>query len=334
MTTLKIAAIIITFNRRDELSKCIQSVLAGSITPSQIIIVDNGSTDGSEEFIKSKFKIVNLPRKSADLLFSNPRSLSGDYRGVNYIKLDKNLGPAGGTEKGQRYAFDMGFDAVWMLDDDAEVHSAALENLLDVFSGTRVTYGNSIFLTSVTYGDKDFSKPIFNILLYNPQTGLTHRMPEENYKKDYFAYNISPMLGLFIPRAVFESVGFFKGEYFGWYDDTEFVLRAQKSGFKAFAVPQSKIYHSVAYRKRVKILGKNFTFLSGRPERMYYGTRNNIIAQREFLKPFNFYFIFLPIFIKKRFASIVFFYENKGVFLKQFIKGIRDGLRAHDNKSS
>jgi GT2 family glycosyltransferase len=300
VNTLKIAAIIITYNRKEELANCVKSILNANVVPS-IIIVDNGSTDGSEEFIKGKFGKVN------------------------YIKLYNNLGPAGGAEKGQRYAYDNDFDAVWMLDDDAEVHPNALENILKVFELIK-NEKDKIFLTSVTYGDRDFSKPIYNILLYNHKTGLTSRMSEENYNKEYFKYNISPMLGLFVPRNVFENAGFFKGEYFGWYDDTEFVLRAQKYGFEGFAVPQSKISHPIAFRKRAKILGKNFTFLSGRPERMYYGTRNNIIAQREFLKNFNFYFIFLPIFIMRRFASIVFFYENKGAFLKAFARGIRDGL--------
>jgi GT2 family glycosyltransferase len=296
---MKIAAIIITYNRKDILSKSIQSVLKGSIIP-DVIIVDNASSDGTEGTIKS------LSTK------------------LQYLKMEKNLGPAGGAEAGQRYAYQQGYDFVWMLDDDAEVHPEALANLIKTYE----KFSNkNLLLTSVTYGDKDFLKPIFNILLYNSSTGLTKRMPEENYSKEYFKCNVSPMLGLFIPKQVFKTIGFFRGEFFGWYDDTEFVLRAQKNGFECFAVPQSKIYHSVEYRKQVKVLGRNFTFLSGRPERMYFGTRNNITSQKEFLKPINFWLVFLPLFTAKRFISIIAFYENKQVFLKQFLKGVRDGLR-------
>ncbi|MGB9694833.1 MAG: glycosyltransferase [Caldisericaceae bacterium] len=294
---MKIAAIIITYNRKELLVNSIQSVLKGSIVP-DIIVVDNASTDGTNLVLR------DLP--------------------VQYLLQAKNLGPAGGAEAGQRYAHEKGYDFVWMLDDDAEVHPEALANLIRVYDEL---HKSNIILTSVTYGDRDFLRPIFNILLYNNRTGLTKRMPEENYSKDYFKCNISPMLGMFIPTEVFNIAGFFKGEYFGWYDDTEFILRAQKNGHECFAVSQSKIYHPTEYRKRVKILGRNFTFLSGRPERMYFGTRNNIMAQREFLSQLNFWIIFLPLFTIKRFISIVGFYENKQVFLKQFFKGVIDGVK-------
>jgi len=73
------------------------------------------------------------------------------------------------------------------------------------------------------------------------------------------------MNGLFLPRELLSTIGFFDGRLWGWYDDTEFVLRARKAGFKGFAVPSSRIYHPVEYRKQVKILGRTFTLLSGRP---------------------------------------------------------------------
>lgn len=299
---MSIATLIVTYNRKDDLAKCIDSVIKSSVK-SDIIVVDNASTDGTDQMIESL------------------------YPGIKYIKLKENTGPAGGAETGQRYAHEKGYEFVWMLDDDVIVSMTALEELIRHYKIISNTFGKKIFLVSVAYGDLEFRKPLFNLLRYNTFTGLTIRINEHEYEREFFQCDICPMHGLFIPRAVFEESGFFDGSLFGWYDDTEFVLRAKKKGFQGFAVVSSKIFHPVGLRKRVKILGKNFTFVAGKPIRMYMGTRNNIIAQRKFLGWFNFYFIFFPCFFVRRLLSIILFYENKAEFTENFIKGIIQGLR-------
>lgn len=296
---MKVGAIIITYNRKELLKECIESILSGTVVP-DIIVVDNASTDGTSDLVK------NYP--------------------VNYLRLDRNLGPAGGAEAGQRYAYRHGYDFVWMLDDDVVVSKDALEVLLKFYEKLQTQF-NNVFLSSVTYGDRSFTKPFFNLLLYNNKTGLTRKISDEEFLKEYFEYDIAPMNGLFLPKGIFDAVGFFNGGLWGWYDDTEFVLRCKNKGYRGFAVTKSKIFHPIESRKQVKLLGKTFTLLSGRPFRMYLGTRNNIIVQKKFLKPLNFYLFFLPLFILKRFISIVFFYDNKVEFLKNFFRGIIDGLK-------
>jgi len=298
-----IAVLIITFNRKKVVKECILSVLNSSLKPDKVLIVDNGSTDGTTQFLRKEFPEITV------------------------ISLDKNYGPAGGAERGQRYLYKEGYDFIWMLDDDAIVEKSALSMLVNMNNKLSNEIGNNFFLLSVIYGDRKFQKPLHNIHSYNPTWGIPVRIFEENYKKQYFPFIIGPMLGLFLPKDIFERVGFFRGDFFGWYDDTEYVLRARKEGFQGYAVPTSKIYHPVQFRKKVRLLGRNFTFYSGRPERFYYGTRNNIVAQREILPWFNFYFLFLPLFIFRRFASILVFYENKTEFLKCFFKGIISSFR-------
>ncbi len=295
---MQIAALIITFNRKEVVKECILSVLNSSLKPDKVLVVDNGSTDGTPQFLKKEFPEVTL------------------------LSLDKNYGPAGGAERGQRYLYEEGYDFIWMLDDDAIIEKDALSNLIKMNSKLSKEIGNNFFLLSVIYGDRKLQKPLYNIYLYNQTWGIPVRISDENYKKQYFPFIVGPMLGLFLPKYIFEKVGFFRGDFFGWYDDTEYVLRVHRNGFQGYAVPNSKIYHPTKFRKKVQLLGRKFTFYSGRPKRFYYGTRNNIITQREMLPWFNFYFLFLPLFIFRRFASILIFYEDKDEFLKCFFKGI------------
>ena len=299
---MKIAGVVVTYNRKEELKKLIESVL-NSTKPIDLIVVDNASNYDIESELKP-------------------------YPTMQLLKMNANLGPAGGAEAGQKFAYEKGYDFVWMLDDDALVAPNALEELLKYYPLLKEKYGK-VFLASIYVGALDFTKPFYNILRYNPKTGLTIKIDEKEFEKPYFEFDIAPMNGLFLPRELLSTCGFFDGRLWGWYDDTEFVLRARKAGFKGIAVPSSRIYHPIEYRKQVKILGRTFTLLSGRPFRMYLGTRNNIIVQKKFLKPLNFYFIFLPVFTIKRFISIVFFYENKSVFLKNFFRGIIDGLKGN-----
>lgn len=300
---MKVLAIVITFNRADLLKKSLESLKSSSFLP-HILVVDNGSTDSTEDFIKN------------------------NHKDIFYLKLEENLGPAGGAEAGQKFALQEGYEAIWMLDDDSIVSKEALSTLLEYYEELK-SKNKKIFLSSVAYTDLDFKKPMYNFLKYNPNTGLTSKIKDALFNEEYFEYDIAPMNGLFIPKEVLESVGLFNGKLWGWYDDTEFVLRCRSKGYRGFAITKSKIYHPVEFRKHVKIFGKTFNILSGRPFRMYLGTRNNVYIQKKFLKPLNFYFVFLPVFFFKRFISILLFYDNRGVFLKNFLNGVVDGIKGN-----
>lgn len=299
---MKVAAVIVTRNRHESLVDCINSLLNASTAPAEIIVVDNASEDNTPTIIADRFPSIHL------------------------ITLSKNLGPAGGGEVGQRYAYEKGFDAVWMMDDDAKAGHETLTKLLEVFDEIKEEIANNPILSPVACRDKELTHPFYNVLRYNKVVGIPRRVDEKEYKNRYFEVNMVPMCGMFIPRKVFEISGFVRGDFFGWYDDTEFVLRAQKNGFKVFAVTEARIYHAIV-RSTKKIFGRNFTFIRGNPDRLYYGTRNNVIAQREFLPWFNFYFLFLPVFVVRRGVSIIFFYENKGAFLKHMFKGVGAALK-------
>lgn len=300
---MKVLAIVITYNRVDLLKKCLESLKSSSFVP-DILVVDNASKDSTEDFIKN------------------------NHKDIFYLKLEQNLGPAGGAQIGQNFALQKDYEAVWMLDDDVIVSKDALLTLLKYYEELRLK-NEKIFLSSVAYTDLEFSKPMYNFLKYNPNTGLTSKIKDALFKEEYFEYDIAPMNGLFIPKEVLQDVGTFNGKLWGWYDDTEFVLRCRSKGYRGFAITKSKIYHPVEFRKHVKIFGRTFNILSGRPFRMYLGTRNNVYVQKKFLKPLNFYFVFLPVFFFKRLVSILLFYDNKGVFLKNFLKGVVDGIKGN-----
>jgi len=106
----RVAAIIVTYNRRDLLLRCIESIKNQSLAPDLIIIVDNASTDGTLQFLKQQVVV------------------GGDN--IKIIELNENLGGAGGFCVGIATALELNFDWVWLMDDDGYAEIDCLEKLL------------------------------------------------------------------------------------------------------------------------------------------------------------------------------------------------------------
>ena len=105
----KIAAVVVTYNRKALLLENIESLLSQTVSDLlDIVIVDNASTDGTKEALG---KYV-----------SNEK--------IIYKNTGANLGGAGGFQYGIRYAAENGYEYVWVMDDDCMPTSTALENFL------------------------------------------------------------------------------------------------------------------------------------------------------------------------------------------------------------
>ena len=103
----KILVIIVTYNGMEWMERCLDS-LTRSTLPSDIFIVDNGSTDGTQDYIRTCGK---------DIIFRQ----SGE-----------NLGFGRANNLGLQYAVDNGYDYVYLLNQDAWVEEATFETLINV----------------------------------------------------------------------------------------------------------------------------------------------------------------------------------------------------------
>lgn len=102
-----ILAVVVTFNRLELLKRCYEALRQQSYDKFDILIVNNGSTDGTYEWIES------LP--------------------PTVLRIHQaNLGGAGGFYIGQKYGYDKGYEWIWMMDDDGVPDSRQLEELISV----------------------------------------------------------------------------------------------------------------------------------------------------------------------------------------------------------
>ena len=117
MTVRKIAAVVVTYNRREMLMECIRH-LAQQSAACDILVVDNASTDGTGEAVQAL-----------------------DVPGLRYRNTGANIGGAGGFSFGMRWAVECGYDLVWVMDDDAFPETDALEQLLKADAKLDGKYG-------------------------------------------------------------------------------------------------------------------------------------------------------------------------------------------------
>lgn len=106
----KIVAVVVTYNRKDLLVKCLDGILNQTNPVDSIILIDNNSTDGTDKFLEQKGYFENQV--------------------IDYVKLSENIGGAGGFYEGIKRGYDDGFDWFWLMDDDAIPCNDAVEKFL------------------------------------------------------------------------------------------------------------------------------------------------------------------------------------------------------------
>jgi GT2 family glycosyltransferase len=102
-----VCAVVPTYNRKDSLQQCLEALLRQSRRLDEIVVIDNASTDGTEEIIRGRF---------------------GGR--VSYVRLPENRGSAGGFYVGMKLAWEHRHDWIWCMDNDAIPDHDCLEKLL------------------------------------------------------------------------------------------------------------------------------------------------------------------------------------------------------------
>lgn len=206
----KASVIIVTYNHKKYMKDCLTSVLMNE--PLEVIVVDNGSTDGTVELIEEKFPQVQL------------------------IKSPRNLGYGGGNNLGVKYARGK---YIVILNPDTRVEKKWLEELLKplgkeeklittpkilTYDGSKInTCGNIDHFTGLTF---------------------TRGLNEDLKRFNEFEY-LSGLSGacFAMKRDEYLEFGGFDENFFSYMEDAEFSWRAHAKGFKILYVPTSIVYH-------------------------------------------------------------------------------------------
>lgn len=284
----KVAAVVVTYNRKELLKECIEALKASTCSV-DVIIVDNNSTDGTKEYI-------------SDLIGGN----------VIYKRLKKNLGGAGGFSAGMKYAVKRGYEYVWIMDDDTIVKEDSLEALLSAKDEISDDFG--FISSSVKWIDGSDCK--MNMQTY--KTNIT------DYEKTYAAKGIYPVKAATFVSLLFSSdaikqIGLPLKEYFIWGDDKEYTLRMSNE-FACYNVVDSQVVHKMNNNEGSNITKDDI----GRIDRYYYAYRNDFATARS--QGIKDLLIYMAGFMLNAVRIILFAPSNKSKRLGIMLKGLKDGI--------
>ena len=250
----KVAAVVVTYNRKDLLLENVQSLLGQTFSDVQIIIVDNNSSDGTQDVLQQF-----IERKQ-----------------ILYFNTGANLGGAGGFSYGIRLAAEAGYEYIWVMDDDCIPQETALEVLMEKDQQMEGKYG---FLSSKVLW-KDLSICNMN----KKRETFTRKVKHFDHK--LIPAVIASFVSLFLKAAVVKEVGLPIKDFFIWTDDWEYTRRISRR-YPCYVVPESVVVH-----KSMSNIGANiYNDSYERLERYRYLYRNDVyLYRREGLRGFLYEF--------------------------------------------
>jgi GT2 family glycosyltransferase len=208
-----VCAVVVTFNRRELVAACLEAVLAQTRPPERVVVVDNGSTDGT-----AGLELLSRPE-------------------VEVVRLERNAGSTGGFAAGVRAGLASGAEWLWLLDDDAVPRPDCLERLLAAPEARTA----AALAPAVQRPDGSLDLGHRGRFRRRPRP-----LPRAAYAPgpapalDYFTW-VGPLLRAARVRAA----GPPKAEMFIWADDYEFSLRLREHG-ELRLVPGAVVVHEEA----------------------------------------------------------------------------------------
>ncbi len=244
---MKIIAFIVTYNRLKLLKKCLNAVIGQTRKPDEIMVINNGSTDGTTEWLSTQ-PVTTYTRE--------------------------NKGGADGFSYGIDMAYNCGADWIWIMDDDTIPQNDALQQLLTALSQLGNQQEKVGFLSSaVLWTD---GKP--------HEMNKSH-LQRDHKKLANFPFasqaglplvQFGTFVSMLLSAKAVEKVGLPFKEFFIWCDDFEYSKRIINSGLAGLAVKDSITTHETPTNNQSNV------FLDPQSSlwKFNYGLRNEMFTKR------------------------------------------------------
>ena len=272
MTTFqpKVSIIVLNWNGKQYLETCLSSMEKQTCKSIEIILVDNGSSDGSIEFVRNRFP------------------------GVVILRHDTNLGFAEGVNSGIRISKG---EFIATINNDAEADENWIKNLVLVMESDP---GIGCCATKML---RYYERKIIDsagIVVY--QNGNAYDrgaqdidIGQYDYKEEIFGACAGAAL---YRRKMLDEIGLFDKDYFAYLEDVDISFRMHLFGWKCIFVPDAMVYHIHSATSKQASPFKLFYLERNKLWNMWkYYPGNMLLMQLPYTNIF--YFKYLLLFIKK-----------------------------------
>lgn len=256
------------------------------------------------------YLVDNSASEATDLMIS--RCLT-EYPVTAYkhIKTGGNLGVAAGNNTGIKLSLADNCDHVLILNNDIEIEQAHMFSQLVSLADEK---GEAMIVPKIYYYGENKLWMAGGYMDEWRALGVHYGMDKE----DGPAYNVakhctySPTCFMLVKKEVFEKNGIMDEKYFCYYDDTDFVLRATRLGYRIFYDPSLVLLHKVS-----SSVGTNSPFY------VYYSNRNKIYFIRKNFRGFRRWFALGYTLLSR----VAFWLGFDKVRKQKLIQGLKDGFR-------
>lgn len=295
--------ILINWNEEDYTIACIESLLRVDYDNLRVVLVDNGSKQGSYNKIKNNYK-----------------------KQIKILRSIKNVGFTGGNNIGIKYALQQKAEYIMLLNNDTEVEPDFLKKIIEIIEkddsigviGPKIDYLED--KTKIwCIGGKFSTFTGNNKLLWNKR--------KDNYnRKQIVEVDYVSGCAMLIRSEIFKKIGMLDDNYFIYNEESDFCLRVKRElNMRRVCRLDATIYHKVSLTN---------TKISGFSE--YYLTRNRLYFVRKHSRKIK-YWLFLSYFfiivVPKYTLLYPIIYKDIRI-LKYFYLGIRDYFRGVTGKTA
>ena len=239
---LKVSTIVLNYEAWHDTAACLAALRNSSHRRQWITVVDNGS--------------ISRPTESEQAALS----------GTTYVETGENLGYAGGNNVGIRLALERGADFVLIVNPDLRVQRDTIARLVDAMSlhpeagilGPRIVNGGSSPST-VWFNGADVDRMTGSTRVRDLGAAEAELTNHRTVPTDYVTGAC-----MLVRREVFEDVGMIPEQYFLYFEETDFNLRARDAGWLTKLVGSAKAAHYKESAGRLPAPHYVYYFVRGR----------------------------------------------------------------------
>jgi len=239
-------AVILTWNSGDDALPCLSSLVAQGYPRLHVLVIDNGSADGT------------------------PQRVAAGFPGLELLCLERNDGFAAANNIGIRRALAAGADYVLLLNDDTKLEpnaialltaAAAADPRLGIVGPAIVSWQNP----EIIY--------LGGRIDWRTGDGLEVPATPETLAQPRVDVEYVPGCALLIKAAVIRQIGLLEESYFAYYEDVDWCLRSARAGFQCAVVPAARVHHqnTIDVHRHENLRS------------MYYPRRNQVLFLRRYL---------------------------------------------------
>lgn len=233
----KVSVVIPNYNGMQYVKTCMDSLMQQTFPDFEILFVDNGSVDGSREYVETHYpetRMIAFPENT------------GFCKAVNAgIKASES-------------------EYVVLLNNDTQVDADFLKELYMGIRDKKRAFSAAARMLQFTARDKiDDAGNFYNALGWAYARGKGK--PAVNYEKEQKVFSACAGAAIY-RKKVFEKIGYFDEEHFAYLEDMDIGYRAQIAGYENWYLPRAKVYH----------VGSGTTGSRYNQFKIRYSSRNNV----------------------------------------------------------